>query len=129
MLNDKRYRIPTKTTPENQMLFIVNGLEQKVKRYEEALIEIRKQLIGGTYNTRIGKAMDIAQQALSQKSKRTWLPKKGEERVSGQELKRQEEVTVDDLIDIISKHCFILNSYQRQELATAIHKRITGGGK
>ena len=48
-------------------LKIISAYEQQEKQlalYKETLIEIRKQLIGGTYNTSIRKALDIAQQAL-----------------------------------------------------------------
>ena len=42
----------------------VKKQEKQLALYKETLIETRKQLIGGTYNTSIGKALDIAQQAL-----------------------------------------------------------------
>ena len=44
MLNEKKYKVPNKTTPENQMLFIINGLEQKVKNLESINKELLESL-------------------------------------------------------------------------------------
>jgi len=41
MLNETKYRVPKQTPPENKILWIINGLEQKVKKLER----INKELL------------------------------------------------------------------------------------
>lgn len=53
MLNDKRYKVPTKTSPDNQILFIINGLEQKVKQKDKInkeFLEVCKEVIDLGYH-------------------------------------------------------------------------------